>query len=201
MNEDGTMARLDDLVTFARKHNMKIGTIRDLIAYRRQHDRMVKMTSEGIFPRNGDHKWKAMTFYNRATEEDDVALTYGRISPDKPTLVRMHTLSLFDDVLGKDSERKNLLSRAMDLIEDEGSGVVVIVNQIKNAKLGDIVKAHAGDTSVDNADEIRDYGGGAQVLTELGVNDMILLTDTSHTMVGLDGYGLSIVGQRGIAGD
>jgi 3,4-dihydroxy 2-butanone 4-phosphate synthase / GTP cyclohydrolase II len=202
MKDDGTMARMDDLVSFARLHNLKMGTIRDLIAYRRKHDHLVEKRAEMQFTSRWGGDWNAMTFFNKATGEETIALVKGRIDPDKPTLVRMHTMSMFVDVFGEDNERSGLLSRSMELIAEEGSGVLVLINRrmrdstSRFMHLRGLGKA-AGAPEIE---ELRDYGGGAQILTELGVHDMILLTNTHHTLVGLDGYGLSIVGERPIDG-
>jgi 3,4-dihydroxy 2-butanone 4-phosphate synthase/GTP cyclohydrolase II len=202
MNEDGTMSRLDDLVTFAQFHNLKIGTIRDLIAYRRRHDHLVEKRAEMAFHSKWGGDWKAMTFYNKATGDEQIALVKGRIDPEKPTLVRMHTLSFFVDAFGEESERAGLLSRSMELIADEGTGVIVVINRPMKDSVSRFIKLRAeGKTAgAPEVEELRDYGVGAQILAELGVQDMVLLTNTHHTLVGLEGYGLSIVGERAIPG-
>ena len=105
MKEDGTMARMDDLVPFARMHNLKMGTIRDLIAYRRKHDHLVEKRAEMRFSSKWGGEWTAMTFFNKATGQETMALQKGHIEPTKPTLVRMHTMSMFVDVFGEDNER------------------------------------------------------------------------------------------------
>ncbi|MDH7973875.1 3,4-dihydroxy-2-butanone-4-phosphate synthase [Sphingomonas sp. AR_OL41] len=202
MNEDGSMSRLDDLVTFAQFHNLKIGTIRDLIAYRRRYDHLVEKRAEMAFHSKWGGDWKAMTFYNKATGDEQIALVKGRIDPDKPTLVRMHTLSFFVDAFGEESERAGLLSRSMELIADEGTGVIVVINRPMKDSVSRFIKLRAeGKTAgAPEVEELRDYGVGAQILAELGVQDMVLLTNTHHTLVGLEGYGLSIVGERAIPG-
>lgn len=202
MNEDGTMSRLDDLVAFAQLHNLKIGTIRDLIAYRRRHDHLVEKRAETAFQSRWGGDWKAMTFYNKATGDEQVALVKGRIDPAKPTLVRMHSLSLFADAFGEESTRAGLLSHSMEAIAAEGAGVIVVINRPMRDSMTRVIKLRtAGKTlGTPEANELRDYGVGAQILAELGVQDMILLTNTHHTLVGLDGYGLSIVGERPIPG-
>jgi 3,4-dihydroxy 2-butanone 4-phosphate synthase/GTP cyclohydrolase II len=202
MNEDGTMSRLDDLVTFAQFHNLKIGTIRDLIAYRRRHDHLVEKRAEMTFHSKWGGDWKAMTFFNKATGDEQVALVKGRIDPDQPTLVRMHTLSMFVDAFGEESERAGLLSRSMELIAEQGSGVIVVINRPMKDSLSRFIKlrAEGKGAGAPEVEELRDYGVGAQILAELGVQDMVLLTNTHHTLVGLEGYGLSIVGERPIPG-
>ncbi|WP_415837120.1 3,4-dihydroxy-2-butanone-4-phosphate synthase [Sphingomonas sp. IC4-52] len=202
MNEDGTMARMDDLVSFAQLHNLKIGTIRDLIAYRRRHDHLVEKRVETVFESRWGGQWKAMTFHNKATGDETVALMKGRIDPNKPTLVRMHTASYFSDMFGEVSDRAGLLSRSMELIADEGAGVIVVINRpMKGAITRSMqLRAEGKGAGAPEVEELRDYGVGAQILAEIGVEEMILLTNTHHTLVGLDGYGLSIVGERPIPG-
>ena len=202
MKDDGTMARMDDLVSFARVHNLKMGTIRDLIAYRRKHDHLVEQRAEMKFTSKWGGDWTAMTFFNKATGDETMALRKGMIDPDKPTLVRMHTMSMFVDVFGEDNERTGLLSRSMEAIAAEGSGVVVVINKPMVGVVSRFMqlRAEGKQAGAPEVEELRDYGGGAQILTELGVHDMILLTNTHHTLVGLEGYGLSIVGERPIPG-
>ena len=202
MNEDGTMSRMDDLVSFAQLHNLKIGTIRDLIAYRRRYDHLVQKRAELKFVSRHGGEWTAVTFFNKATGDETVALVKGRIDPDKPALVRMHTMSLFVDVLGEVNERSGLLSRSMAAIADEGAGVIVLINRQMPDMISRFIDLRgrgkgAGDSEIE---ELRDYGVGAQILTELGVHDMILLTNTHHAFAGLEGYGLSIVDERPIPG-
>lgn len=204
MRDDGTMARMDDLLTFARLHDLKIGTIRDLIAYRRKHDRMVEKKSELQFESRYGGRWTACAYFNRATGDDTMTLIKGRIDPDKPTLVRMHTLSLFADVLGEEKgDRADLLQRSMERIAEEGAGVIVIINRPMARYMSrtlDIQQSlMAGQTP--DMDELRDYGVGAQILAELGVHDMILLTNTHHSLVALEGYGINIVGEMPIGGE
>ncbi len=202
MKDDGTMARMDDLVPFARLHGLKMGTIRDLIAYRRKHDHLVERRAEMRFASRWGGEWQAVTFFNKATGDETLALVKGRIDPAKPTLVRMHTMSMFVDVFGEENERSGLLSASMEAIAEEGTGVLVLINKPMRGMVSRFMQLRAegkgaGDPQVE---ELRDYGGGAQILSELGVHDMILLTNTHHTLVGLEGYGLSIVGERPIPG-
>ena len=202
MNDDGTMSRLDDLVTFAQFHNLKIGTIRDLIAYRRRHDHLVEKRAEMVFHSKWGGDWKAMTFFNKATGDEQIALVKGRIDPDGATLVRMHTLSVFVDAFGEESARAGLLSRSMEMIAEQGGGVIVVINRPMKDTLSRVIKLRTEGKVIGEpeVEELRDYGVGAQILAELGVQDMILLTNTHHTLVGLEGYGLSIVGERAIPG-
>ena len=202
MKDDGTMARMDDLVSFARLHGLKMGTIRDLIAYRRQHDHLVEKRAEMSFTSRWGGDWRALTFFNKATGDETLALVKGWIDPAKPTLVRMHTMSMFVDVFGEENERSGLLSRSMEAIAAEGTGVLVLINKPMRGMVSRFMqlRAEGKGAGAPEVEELRDYGGGAQILSELGVHDMILLTNTHHTLVGLEGYGLSIVGERPIPG-
>ncbi len=122
MNEDGTMARMDDLVGFAQLHNLKVGTIRDLIAYRRRHDHLVERRAESRFTSEWGGDWTAISFWNKATGTDQIALVKGKIDPARPTLVRMHALSPFSDMFGEGGQRGGLLRRSMEIIGAEGAG-------------------------------------------------------------------------------
>lgn len=197
MKDDGTMARLDDLIPFAQKHRLKIGTIRDLIAYRRRNDHLVEKTAETRFTSRWGGEWMAMTFYNKATGTEQMVLQKGHIDAEQPTLVRMHQLSPFSDILGQEGARSGLLARSMEIIGEAGSGVVVVLNRHTPDAVSRMFRMHAGTEDV-NMDELRDYGVGAQILAELGVHDMILLTNHHHSLVALDGYDLAVVGEQRI---
>ena len=189
------MARLDDLVSFAQLHGLKIGTIRDLIAYRRRHDHNVEKIAEAKFDSRYGGEWTAITYRNKAIDTETLTLVKGRLDPAKPALVRMHALGMFSDVLGLQDPREGLLGRSMEAIAEEGSGVVVIL--ARQGPMSDLVRAMA-TTKRPDMQELRDYGVGAQILAELGIHDMILLTNSHHTLIALDGYGLNIVGERKI---
>jgi len=200
MREDGTMARLDDLVAFARLHDLKIGTIRDLIAYRRKHDRMVEMVREYSFESKWGGQWRARVYFNSATREETMVLVKGHIVPDVPTLVRMHTLAFFPDIFGELGTRASLLSRSMEIIAQEGNGVIVVLNKPLVNSMANVIdlKLDLLKGKLPKMEDMRDYGVGAQILAELGIQDMVLLTNTEHSLVALEGYGLNIVGQKPI---
>ncbi|MDX3908306.1 MAG: 3,4-dihydroxy-2-butanone-4-phosphate synthase [Sphingobium sp.] len=199
MKDDGTMARLDDLIPFAHKHRMKIGTIRDLIAYRRRNDHLVEKRAEVNFTSRWGGEWKALTFFNKATETEQVVLQKGRVDPDQPTLVRMHQLSPFADAFGEEGPRSGLLQRSMQIIGEEGSGLIVVLNRNAPDALTRFFQMKAAQNATSGEmDELRDYGVGAQILAELGVHDMILLTNSHHSLIALDGYDLAVVGERRI---
>jgi len=197
MSEDGTMARLDDLMDFARAHGLKIGTIRDLIAYRLKKDHLVERTASTLFRAGSGAEWEAQVFRDKATGEEQLALVHGTLDPQSPVLVRMHSLDLFGDVLGEAGQRSAVLHSAMRMIEKEGSGVVVALHAAAPGSLSRSIDLRAGKP-VEGGDAVRSYGIGAQILAALGIHDMILLSNTRHSPVALAGYGLAIVDERPI---
>jgi 3,4-dihydroxy 2-butanone 4-phosphate synthase/GTP cyclohydrolase II len=198
MREDGTMARLEDLMDFARTHGLKIGTIRDLIAYRLKKDHLVERVAAAPFKACGGADWQAQVFRDKASGEEQLALVHGTLDTDRPVLVRMHSLDLFADVLGESCVRSGVLQGAMRMIEQEGSGVVVTLHAAAPGSLSRSIDLRAGKP-VEAGDAVRGYGTGAQILAALGIHDMILLSNTRHAPVGLSGYGLAIVEERPIA--
>jgi 3,4-dihydroxy 2-butanone 4-phosphate synthase/GTP cyclohydrolase II len=197
MRDDGTMARLDDLTDFARAHGLKIGTIRDLIAYRLKKDHLVERVATTPFTACSGAQWQAQVFRDKANGEEQLALVHGQLGPDAPALVRMHSLDLFADVLGEAGERSGLLQRAMRMIEEEGAGVVVALHAAAPGSLSRAIGIRSGQP-VEGGDPVRGYGTGAQILAALGIHDMVLLTNTHHSPVALAGYGLAIVAERPI---
>jgi 3,4-dihydroxy 2-butanone 4-phosphate synthase/GTP cyclohydrolase II len=197
MREDGTMARLDDLMTFAATHGLKIGTIRDLIAYRLKKDHMVERVATTAFKARSGAEWQAHVFRDKATGAEQLAMVHGTIDPDTPALVRMHSLDLFADVLGEASERSGLLPGAMAMIEAEGAGVVVALHAASPGSLSRATDLRSGKPA-EGGEGLRSYGVGAQILAALGIHDMILLSNTAHSPVALSGYGLAIIEERPI---
>jgi 3,4-dihydroxy 2-butanone 4-phosphate synthase / GTP cyclohydrolase II len=197
MREDGTMARLDDLMDFARGHGLKIGTIRDLIAYRLKKDHLVERVAASPFRASSGAQWQAQVFRDKSSGEEQLALVHGTLDPSEPALVRMHSLDLFADVLGEAGERSGMLQGAMRMIEQHGSGVVVALHAAAAGSLSRSIELRAGKAA-EIGDAVRGYGTGAQILAALGIHDMILLSNSSHSPVGLSGYGLAIVEERRI---
>jgi 3,4-dihydroxy 2-butanone 4-phosphate synthase/GTP cyclohydrolase II len=195
MREDGTMARLDDLVDFARSHGLKIGTIRDLIAYRLRRDHLVERVASSPFTSPSGIEWQAQVYRDKATGAEQLALVLGPLDPEQPVMVRMHSLDLFADVLGEPSDRAGLLAGAMQMIEQQGAGVVVALHAATPGSLSRSADRRAGK-EVEEGEALRSYGIGAQILAALGIHDMILLSNTRHSPVGLSGYGLAIVEER-----
>lgn len=193
MRDDGTMARMDDLVAFARLHNLKMGTIRDLIEYRMRYDHLVEKVSESAFTSDYGGEWRAMTYRNTVDGSTNVVLQKGHVVEGQPTLVRMHAMSVFDDVLGQSGPRKRTLQRSMKAIGEAGAGLVVVLMPTDPVGLQDHIagkKPQSGD--------LRNYGIGAQILADLGVSDMVLLTNSHRNVVGIEGYGLNVVGEQPI---
>ncbi len=202
MNDDGTMSRLDSLVAMAERHALKIGSIRDLIAYRRTHDHDIVKVSETQFSSRYGGDWRAVSYRNTAVGSRTVALVKGVLKDAVPALVRMHQLDLFRDTLGEDVEHTGLLQSAMRIIGEEGRGIIVLINHAQPDTLSWTVERRSTRNNGDVSDmyNLRDYGIGAQILAELGVHDMVLLTNTAHAPIALAGYGLRIVGQRALPG-
>ena len=198
MREDGTMARLEDLMDFARTHDLKIGTIRDLIAYRLKKDHLVERVATSPFTASSGANWQAQVFRDKASGEEQLALVYGTLDTTQPVLVHMHSLDLFADVLGESGPRSGVLKGAMRQIEENGSGVVVTLHAAAPGSLSRSIDLRSGKPA-EAGDAVRGYGTGAQILAALGIHDMILLSNTAHhSPIGLSGYGLAIVEERPI---
>lgn len=197
LSEDGTMARLDDLMDFARSHGLKIGTIRDLIAYRLKKDHLVERVATCPFTADGRSQWQAQVFRDKSSGEEQLALIYGTLDTTEPVLVRMHSLDLFADVLGEAGPKSGLLQGAMRMIEEEGSGVVVTLHAAAPGSLSRSIDLRSGKPA-EIGDAVRGYGTGAQILAALGIHDMILLSNARHSPIGLSGYGLAIIEERPI---
>ena len=198
MNDDGTMARLPDLVTFAQKHDYKIGTIADLIAYRRRTETLVKNIHEEtlLSEFGGDFTLKIYT--NTLNNAEHIALVKGDVeNASDPVLVRMHSLNMKADILG--GIESSTLHRAMEMIGEEGTGVIVIIRNDDPAYLSKrMMKTEKPKAPNEQEEQLRQYGIGAQILKDLGIARMTLLTNAPKTIVGLEGYNLFIDGFREI---
>jgi len=199
MNDDGTMARLPDLVQFAQLHGLKIGTIADLIAYRRRYDHFIQRSVETDFQSHHGGAWRMMVYVNTIEYAEHIALVKGDITTPEPVLVRMHALNIFSDLLGYRPFEQDVLADSMRIVAERGRGVVVILRQTRPTFVSDVVLRRVAE-DIDRR-RVKEYGVGAQILLDLGVKDMILLTDTPEKkVVALDGYGLNIVGTHAIRG-
>jgi 3,4-dihydroxy 2-butanone 4-phosphate synthase/GTP cyclohydrolase II len=200
MNDDGTMARLPDLVTFAQHHNLKLGTIADLIAHRRRTELLVRRVQEGTIQHVAGGEWKLIVYANTVEYSEHLVMLKGDLNAPGPVLVRMHQVDLLDDMTG--GPHWISLHNSMRMIAEEGRGAVVLLREPRSTALSERVGKIAGATRPPL--ELRDYGIGAQILLDLGVRDMVLLSNTRRTIIGLEGYGLNIVDQRpidGVSGD
>jgi len=195
MNDDGTMARLPDLVTFAQLHNLKLGTIAALIAHRRLTERLVSRVEEGAYKHPAGGDWRAVVYANIVEYQEHLALIKGDVSGLEPVMVRMHAVDLLDDMTG--SPHWIAVHNAMHMIGKAGRGVVVLIREHRPTALAERVRALAAGTS-NRTQELRDYGIGAQILLDLGIKNMVLLTNRPRTVIGLEGYGLNIIEQRPI---
>ena len=192
MNDDGTMARLNDLVAFSQKHNLKIGTIADLIAHRRRNECLVKKIHEGTLDSRYGGTFQMIVYANILEYAEHIVLVKGDIADSKdPVLVRMHSVDILGDILGKGSE--SILHKAMERIAQEGRGVIVILREPNPKNLSERLAQKEKIQQKPYKDEaLRDYGIGAQILLDLGVREMILLSNTPKNVIGLDGYDLHI---------
>ena len=199
MNDDGTMARLPELVNFAQAHGLKVATIAELISYRRRNDSMVRRMVETDFDSRFGGGFRMIVYENTVEYAEHIALVKGDISGPDPVLVRMHALNVLSDVLGDDSigeHRDKSLQGAMAAINDEGRGVVVLIREPRLTALSDVLGVAKKESA--SPQELREYGIGAQILSDLGVKDMVLLSNSQRTIVGLEGYRLTIKEQRPI---
>jgi 3,4-dihydroxy 2-butanone 4-phosphate synthase/GTP cyclohydrolase II len=208
MDDDGTMARMPSLIEFSEKHGIGIVTIADLVEYRMRNELFVHRAAETIIPTEHGGEFKIIAFENDVDDQLHIALVKGEIDPVQPILVRVHSECMTGDIFGSlRCDCGDQLHKAMAMMEKEGAGVVIYLRQegrgiglVNKLKAYDLQQRQGLDTVEANRelgfkDDLRDYGLGAQMLRNLGVRQMRLLTNNPKKMVGLDGYGLSIVEQ------
>ena len=196
MKDDGSMARLPDLLEFAAEHDLKIGAIADLISWRRQNERLVSRHAEGVLDSVIGGRWRQLIYRNEISGVEHLVLVKGDILPEEPVLVRMHALDLMVDLLAETGQPRQFgeLHRAMESIAEQGRGVIVLLREATSGSLSQMLARRSDPEQQGPAPELRDYGVGAQILNDLDVRQMILLTNSRPTIVGLEGYGLSIEG-------
>jgi 3,4-dihydroxy 2-butanone 4-phosphate synthase/GTP cyclohydrolase II len=197
MNDDGTMARLPELVAFAQFHNLKIGAIDELIAYRRRTESYIDRVVETPFETRVGSGFKLVVFRNRLDNVEHAALVKGEISADKPTLVRVHRVDFAADVIGGMGARAGLVEKAIAEIEQAGAGVLVLLRELDHDWLSKRLSGEDASPEEirENADRL--IGVGSHILRDLGVRRMIVLANTQSKLVGLEGYGLQVDGWRG----
>tara|TARA_B100000949_G_scaffold184175_1_gene165898 strand:+ start:1047 stop:2174 length:1128 start_codon:yes stop_codon:yes gene_type:complete len=202
MNDDGTMARLPELVSFAQLHGLKIGTIADLIAWRRKNDRYLERRVEAPLDSEYGDGFKTVVFRNSLDNSEHIAVVHGTISADETVLVRVHRTDILSDILGQKGPRADLVERAMKIIAGaKEPGVVVFVNTMRPNSIASRLGLKTSEAE-DAQMPLREYGVGAQILRELGVRKMVFLSDTKPTRVaGLEGYGMQIEGWRTLTED
>ncbi len=196
MNDDGTMARMPDLVQFAQLHGLKVARIADLIAYRRQNDTVVEKIAETEIESRHGGSFKLKVYANTVSYAEHVALIKGDISGTEPVLVRVHQLNMLGVLVGDPHGSGVALHEAMEAVGREGRGVVVVIREGRPTSLSERVLTSPDDPKRFSA--LREYGIGAQILRDIGVRNMILLSNVERTIVGLEGYGLTVVGRRNL---
>lgn len=202
MKDDGTMARLPDLLPFAKDHGLKIGAIADLIAWRRRNESLVSRVAESVLEAEIGGSWRLVVYRNDISQVEHLVLMKGDIRADEPILVRMHALDLMVDLLSEKKQARAFgeLHKAMQIIADEGRGMIVLLRESNAASIAHLLTRQSDPAQAQSGhQELRDYGVGAQILNDLDVKDMILLSNSQPNIVGLDGYGLHITDWRRIA--
>jgi len=196
MNDDGTMARLDDLIAFSQKHGLKVGTIADLIAYRRQNECLIEKVHSDEFESVFGGVFVRHIYANIVEYAEHIALVKGDLTAQESVLVRMHSIDLFDDVLGGSDDKA--LQKAMMALDNAGAGVVVLLREPEMTSVSRRLLPTLDDAEKGGGADLRSYGIGAQILRDLGVRHMTLLTNSPKHIVGLDGYGLYVDGTQAL---
>jgi 3,4-dihydroxy 2-butanone 4-phosphate synthase/GTP cyclohydrolase II len=196
MNDDGTMARLPDLVGFAQAHGLKIATIADLIAYRLRYDHLVNKVAEKTVDSPFGGEFRAKVYATTVDPAEHIALVKGDVSSGEPVLVRVHAMNTLDDLLASGGDRESPIHKAMEIIGREERGVIVLIRESRPNAISVRLKQAEGGPG---QQRLMEYGIGAQILLDLGVREMVLLSNSpARKIVGLEGYGLKVIGQRSL---
>ena len=206
MNDDGTMARMPDLVAFAQTHGLKIATIADLISYRRRTERLVDVVAESKIDSRFGGDFKVRVYSNKVSYAEHLAIYCGDLSGEEPVLVRVHQHNILADSLGdmtsghffrgEARSRGGELENALRVISQAGRGVIVLIREPTPTTISRLILERDGHAMSKPIGELRQYGIGAQILQDLGVTNMILLSNSAQKVIGLDGYGITIAAQR-----
>ena len=206
MNDDGTMARLPDLMTFAQEHGLKIATIADLIAYRRRNEKLIELVATSKINSRFGGAFDVRVYANKVSYAEHLAIVRGDVTGEEPVYVRVHQHNLLADSLGDETtsiffrgearSRAGELESALKFIAEKDRGVVVVIREPTQTTLSRFIKERQGQPMSTPMADLRQYGIGAQILQDLGIKNMILLTNSEHKVVGLEGYGIHLKGQQ-----
>ena len=197
MNDDGTMSRLPELLTFAKKHSLHVGTIADLIAYRRKSESLIERVAEAPFDSYYGSDFRIIVYRNIIDGGEHIALVRGNPSPSSKTLVRVHQVDLTADMLGWSAAHRDYVPAALRILaHHDGPAVAVFVQDPSPTSISERIKGYRKAYSESHGN--RDYGIGAQILRDLGVRDMVLLTSSSSKLAALQGFGLEVVGRQSL---
>ena len=202
MNDDGTMARVPDLVKFSQKHKIKIGRIVDLISYRLEKDTNIKLTHEGKIDLNESNTFDLKIYESLVDKTEQIVLSKGNISDGQPVMVRVYVMNIFDDIFGDYGSGSETLKKTIDIISREDRGILILVRDSSTSVISHFMNSksnYKSDYVSPGKSELRIYGMGAQILNELHVRKMILLTNTDWKFIGLDAYGIDIVEKKFLA--
>ena len=206
MNDDGTMARMPDLMIFAQEHGLKIATIADLIAYRRRNEKLIELVATSKMNSRFGGLFDVRVYANKVTYAEHLAIVRGDVTGDEPVYVRVHQHNLLADSLGDETasvffrgearSRAGELEAALEFIAKKDRGVVVVIREPTQTTLSRFIRERQGQPMSTPMADLRQYGIGAQILQDLGIRNMVLLSNSEHKVVGLEGYGIHLKGQQ-----
>ena len=198
MNDDGTMARVPDLIRFSEKHNIKIGKIVDLISYRRQKDNFLNKSYESKITLKSGEDFDIRIYESNYDKTEQIVLSKGKINDGKPVLVRVHVTDYFENLLGDYGSNDESLRKSINVISREGRGILILVRDSGSSAISQLAAlkdevSKDEKSAFEEKSELKIFGMGAQILSELGVKKMILLTNTDWKFIGLEAYNIEIV--------
>ena len=198
MNDDGTMARVPDLIEFSKKHKIKIGRIVDLISHRRDKDTFIKKSYDSEIKLASGSKFNIKIYDSLYDGTEQIVLSKGNINNNKPIMVRVHVTDYFDNLFGNYGSDDASLHKAIKIIENEKRGVIILIRDTGRSIINSLItnQSNSDSSGQSDSDELRIYGMGAQILSEIGVKKMILLTNTEWKFIGLDAFNIEIMETR-----